>query len=125
MDYSLPGSSVHGDSPGKNTGVGCHTLLQGIFPTRELNHVSYVPCNGRRVPYHQSHLGTPHNLKTYNEKKHTKELQTRQVAIFQRHLLDIHHRPEMLSTEEEKKEDQATIIVEKTVFFFNILNLKM
>ena len=27
MDYSLPGSSVHGDSPGKNTGVGCHFLL--------------------------------------------------------------------------------------------------
>ena len=32
MDYSLPGSSVHKDSPGKNTGVGCHFLLQGIFP---------------------------------------------------------------------------------------------
>ena len=32
MDSSPPGSSVHGDSPGKNTGVGCHTLLQGIFP---------------------------------------------------------------------------------------------
>ena len=29
MDYSLPGSSVHGDSPGKNTGVGYHVLLQG------------------------------------------------------------------------------------------------
>ena len=28
---SLPGFFVHGDSPGKNTGVGCHTLLQGIF----------------------------------------------------------------------------------------------
>ena len=26
MDYSLPGSSVHGDSLGKNTGVGCHAL---------------------------------------------------------------------------------------------------
>ena len=25
------------DSPGKNTGVGCHTLLQGIFPTQGLN----------------------------------------------------------------------------------------
>ena len=25
------------DSPGKNTGVGCHALLQGIFPTREQN----------------------------------------------------------------------------------------
>ena len=24
------------DSPGKNTGVGCHALLQGIFPTQEL-----------------------------------------------------------------------------------------
>ena len=28
------GSSVHGDPPGKNTGVGCHVLLQGIFPTQ-------------------------------------------------------------------------------------------
>ena len=27
-----PGSSVHGDSLGKNTGVGCHTLLQGNLP---------------------------------------------------------------------------------------------
>ena len=31
MDCSPPGSSVHGDSPGKNTGVGCHALLWGIF----------------------------------------------------------------------------------------------
>ena len=25
------------DSPGKNTGVGCHALLQGIFPNQESN----------------------------------------------------------------------------------------
>ena len=25
------------DSPGKNTGVGCHFLLQGIFPTQGSN----------------------------------------------------------------------------------------
>ena len=25
------------DSPGKNTGVGCHLLLQGIFPAQKLN----------------------------------------------------------------------------------------
>ena len=37
MDYSPPGSSVHGDSPGKNTGVGCHALLQEIFPTQGSN----------------------------------------------------------------------------------------
>ena len=37
MDSSPPGSSVHGDSPGKNTGVGCHALLQGIFSIQELS----------------------------------------------------------------------------------------
>ena len=35
MDYSPPGSSVHGNFPGKNTGVCCHSLLQGIFRPRE------------------------------------------------------------------------------------------
>ena len=34
MDYSPPASSVCGDSPGKNTGVGCCAFLQGIFPTQ-------------------------------------------------------------------------------------------
>ena len=34
---SPPGPSVHEDSPGKNTGVGCHALLQGIFLTEGLN----------------------------------------------------------------------------------------
>ena len=33
MDCSLPGFSVHGDSPGKNTGVGSHSLLQGLVLT--------------------------------------------------------------------------------------------
>ena len=37
MDCSPPGSSIHGDSPGKNTGMGCHALLQGIFPTQGSN----------------------------------------------------------------------------------------
>ena len=37
MDCSPPGSSIHGDSLGQNTGVGCHALLQGIFPTQGLN----------------------------------------------------------------------------------------
>ena len=35
---SLLGSSLHGDSPGKNTGLSCHALLQGmIFPTQRSN----------------------------------------------------------------------------------------
>ena len=32
VDCSHPGSSVHGDSSGKNTRVGCHALLQGGHP---------------------------------------------------------------------------------------------
>ena len=37
MVHSPPGSSCPWNSPGKNTGVGCHALLQGIFPTQGLN----------------------------------------------------------------------------------------
>ena len=34
VDWSPPGSSVHDHSPGKNTRVGSHFLLQGIFLTQ-------------------------------------------------------------------------------------------
>ena len=37
MDCSPPGSPVHGDSPAKNTGVGCRSLFQGIVPTQGSN----------------------------------------------------------------------------------------
>ena len=56
MDCSLPGSSVHGDSPGKNTRVGSFSLLQGIFPTQSLNPT--LP-HGRRILYSLSHQGSP------------------------------------------------------------------
>ena len=56
MDCSLPGSSVHGDSPGKNTRVGCHALLQGIFPTQGSNPgLPHYRCNF----YHLSHQRNP------------------------------------------------------------------
>ena len=41
MDYSLPGSSAHGDSPGKNTAVDCHALLQRSFPTQGSSYFSW------------------------------------------------------------------------------------
>ena len=56
MDCSPPGSSVHGDSPGKNTGVGCRALLQGIFPTQGLNS-GLQHCG--QILYHLSHQGSP------------------------------------------------------------------
>ena len=42
MEHSPPGSSVYGESPGKNTGVGCHALLQGNFQIQGLNPVSHI-----------------------------------------------------------------------------------
>ena len=40
------------DSPGKNTGVACHALFQGIFLTQGLNRCLLCLCIGRWVPYH-------------------------------------------------------------------------
>ena len=40
MDCSLPGSSVHGIFPGKNTGVGCYILLQGNLPRSRIEPAS-------------------------------------------------------------------------------------
>ena len=52
MDCSPPSSSVHGDSSGKNTGVGSLSLLQGIFPTQGSNPGL---CHCRPILYQLSH----------------------------------------------------------------------
>ena len=49
MDCSLPGSSVHGDSSGRNSGVGCHALLQGIFPTQGWTQISCIAADSFTV----------------------------------------------------------------------------
>ena len=56
IDCSLPDSFAHGDSPGNKTGVGCHALLQGSFPTQGLN-PDIPQC--RQILYHLSHQGSP------------------------------------------------------------------
>ena len=82
MDFNQPDSSVHikkekcsavsdslrphglqltgllcpWDFPGKSTGVGCHFLLQGIFPTQGSN-PGLLHC--RQILYHLSHQGNP------------------------------------------------------------------
>ena len=55
-------SSCPWDSPGKNTGVGCHALLQGIFPTQGLN-LGLPHC--RRILYHLSLQGSPVSISKY------------------------------------------------------------
>ena len=45
------------NSPGKNTRVGCHSLLQGIFPTQGSN-LGLLHC--RWIIYYLTHQGSPH-----------------------------------------------------------------
>ena len=57
------------NSPGKNIGVGCHSLLQGILPTQGLN-PDLLYC--RQILYHLSHLGSPKKFnKDFKKKKKT------------------------------------------------------
>ena len=55
MDCSPPGSSVHGILQAR-TGVGLHSLLQGIFPTQGSN-LGLLHC--RQTLYPLSHQGSP------------------------------------------------------------------
>ena len=59
MDCNPPSSSVRGDFPGKNTGVGYHALLQGIFPTQGLN-PGLLHCGW--ILYQLSYKGSPRIL---------------------------------------------------------------
>jgi len=45
-----------GDSPGKNTAVGCHSCLQGIFPIQESNS-GLLHC--KQILYNLSHQRSP------------------------------------------------------------------
>ena len=60
IDCNPPGSSVYGDSLGKNTGVGCHALLQGIFPIQGSN--PGLPPTLQASLYNLSHQGNPRIL---------------------------------------------------------------
>ena len=50
------------DFPGKSTGVGCHFLLQGIFPTQGSN-PGLPDCS--QMLYRLSHQGSPVHYITF------------------------------------------------------------
>ena len=56
VDYNLQGSSVHSIFPGKNTGMGCRFLLQGIFLSQGSN-PGLLHC--RQILYQLSYEGSP------------------------------------------------------------------
>ena len=68
MDCSPPGFSVHGDSPGRSTGVDCHALPPGDLPNPEieprsptlqasplLSELPGKPIRKLPVPFYQVH----------------------------------------------------------------------
>ena len=69
MDCSPPDFSVHGDFPGKSTGVGCHFFLQGIFLTQGSNpgllRLLHWQVDSLPLP----HLGSPHKGILFSHKK--------------------------------------------------------
>ena len=54
-----------GNFPGKNTGVGCHFLLQGIFLIQGSN-LDLFHCS--QILYHLSYQGSPHKSSQQNQK---------------------------------------------------------
>ena len=69
IDCSPPSSSVHGDSPDKNTEVGCHALLQEIVPTQELSlNLLCVLALAARF-FTTSHLGSPGGILLSHKKE--------------------------------------------------------
>ena len=57
MDYSPPGSLCPRNSPGRNTGVGCHFPLQGIFPNQGSNPVLLITGRLFTVWVTEAHSG--------------------------------------------------------------------
>ena len=81
MGYSPPGSSIHWDSPGKNTGVYCHALFQGIFPTQG-SKPSLLHC--RWILYYLSH-----------KEKEKNEGNTTKFTVFWRGVIRLQSSPEI------------------------------
>ena len=68
MDSSPPGYSVHGDSPGKNTGLGCYACLPpGDLPNPGID-LGLPHC--RQILYHLSHQRETQDLLSISKCKH-------------------------------------------------------
>ena len=91
MDCSPPGSSVHGDSPGKNSGVGCYVPLQRIFPNqgsnlRFLSLLHWQACSlllappGKPISAHTISLKELHCLLLLSSS--TKDIKSRHYFVF-------------------------------------------
>ena len=66
------------DFPSKNTRVGRHSLLQGIFPIQSWNWCLQVSCIDRQSLHHQDQLGSPHGVMSVTLKKEKRKQNERE-----------------------------------------------
>ena len=64
--YQTSGIFYPWDSPGKNIGVGCHALLQGIFPTQGSNPRLLRFLHGQAGSYPLSHMASQSLMEAIN-----------------------------------------------------------
>ena len=62
MDYSLPGSSVHGILQARILEWVAMLSSRGSSQPRDRTHISYILWIGKQVLYHWGHLGSPKNV---------------------------------------------------------------
>ena len=60
LDWSPPGSSVHGDCPGKTAGALAVSFSRGSSQPRDHTHVSHIACMGRWILYYCLTSEAPH-----------------------------------------------------------------
>ena len=67
LDCRPPGSSVHGILQARYTGVSCHALLQGTFPTRESNPSLLCPLRWQAGSLPTEASGSPQGASVGNK----------------------------------------------------------
>ena len=113
MDWSLPARLLCSwDFPSKNTGVGCHSLLQGIFLTQGLN-LGLLHC--RWILYYLIHQGSPHLGHSYRKKMSC--YWSEEMTCY----LSLQYMKMLLWIADNSLFTQNPNVTEHPVFFFNIL----
>ena len=115
------------NSPGKNTGVGCHSLPQGSFPTQGSN-PDLPHC--RQILYHLSHQGGPKNSSYLYISLRNAGLDDAQAGKIARRNINNLRYPDDTNLMEESKEEWNSLLMkvkeesEKAALKLNIQKIK-
>ena len=96
---NLPGLLCPWNFPGKNTGVGYHALLQGIFPTQGLNpHLLHL-LHCRQILAPLSHWGSPNPVTSVLRRRSDQDTETHRGRTLWGHRVKAINKSERLQEE--------------------------